>query len=73
MKVIQKMQLTVQNRLIDPLLGSDKPSKASWTMKLFNAFPVLRRIPARIVGIGVRPEHVRNTAHPLAEEKSPAE
>jgi 2-polyprenyl-6-methoxyphenol hydroxylase-like FAD-dependent oxidoreductase len=73
MKVIQKMQLTVQNRLIDPLLSSDKPSKASWTMKLFNAFPVLRRIPARVVGIGVRPEHVHTAPHPLAEPASPAE
>jgi 2-polyprenyl-6-methoxyphenol hydroxylase-like FAD-dependent oxidoreductase len=66
MKVIQRMQLTVQNRLIDPLLSSDKPMVAPWTMKLFNAFPVLRRIPARIVGIGVRPEHVRTAPHPLA-------
>jgi hypothetical protein len=29
-------------------------------MRLFNHFPFLRRIPARIVGIGVRPEHVRS-------------
>ena len=63
MKIIQKMQLTVQNRLIDPLLASDKPVEAPWAMKLFNAFPVLRRIPARVVGIGVRPEHVRTAPH----------
>jgi 2-polyprenyl-6-methoxyphenol hydroxylase-like FAD-dependent oxidoreductase len=62
MKIIQKMQLTVQSRLIDPLLSSDKPVTAPWTVKLFNWFPVLRRIPARIVGIGVRPEHVRTPA-----------
>jgi 2-polyprenyl-6-methoxyphenol hydroxylase-like FAD-dependent oxidoreductase len=68
MKVIQAMQLTVQNRLIDPLLGSTEPAKAPWAMKLLNAFPVLRRIPARIVGIGVRPEHVRPRPHPLAEK-----
>jgi 2-polyprenyl-6-methoxyphenol hydroxylase-like FAD-dependent oxidoreductase len=59
MKVIQAMQLTVQNRLIDPLLSSDRPVEPPWAMKLFNAFPILRRIPARVVGIGVRPEHVR--------------
>jgi 2-polyprenyl-6-methoxyphenol hydroxylase-like FAD-dependent oxidoreductase len=70
MKVIQAMQLTVQNRLIDPLLGSSKPVKAPWMMKLFNAFPVLRRIPARLVGIGVRPEHVRTQPHPLAEAEA---
>jgi hypothetical protein len=26
--------------------------------KLFNWFPVLQRIPARIIGLGVRPEHI---------------
>jgi len=26
---------------------------------LFNRFPVLRRLPARLVGLGVRPEHVK--------------
>jgi hypothetical protein len=28
-------------------------------LKLFGVFPILRRIPARLVGIGIRPEHVR--------------
>ncbi|HZK90910.1 MAG TPA: FAD-dependent oxidoreductase [Stellaceae bacterium] len=67
MKVIQKMQVTVQNRLIDPLLASGEPVKAPWMMRLFNTFPVLRRIPARLVGIGVRPEHVRTQPHVLAK------
>jgi 2-polyprenyl-6-methoxyphenol hydroxylase-like FAD-dependent oxidoreductase len=60
MKVIQAMQLGVQSRLLDPLLDSDKPITAPWAMRLFNYFPFLRRIPARIVGIGVRPEHVHS-------------
>ena len=34
-------------------------------MRLFNTFPFLRRIPARVVGIGVRPEHIRTAPHPL--------
>jgi 2-polyprenyl-6-methoxyphenol hydroxylase-like FAD-dependent oxidoreductase len=66
MKVIQKMQVGVQNRLIDPLLDSNKPIKAPWTVRLFNIFPFLRRIPARVVGIGVRPEHVRIAPYPAA-------
>jgi hypothetical protein len=65
--VIQKMQITVQNRLIDPLLDSDKPVAAPWAMRLFNAFPFLRRIPARIVGIGVRPEHIRTKPQELTK------
>jgi hypothetical protein len=27
-------------------------------MKLLDIFPVLRRLPARLVGMGFRPEHV---------------
>jgi 2-polyprenyl-6-methoxyphenol hydroxylase-like FAD-dependent oxidoreductase len=68
MKVIQKMQVTVQNRLIDPLLDSDKPMKAPWLLRLFNRIPFLQRIPARLVGIGVRPEHVRTAPHPAPAE-----
>jgi 2-polyprenyl-6-methoxyphenol hydroxylase-like FAD-dependent oxidoreductase len=59
MKVIQGMQIAVQSRIIDPLLDSDKPVTAPWVARLFNRFPFLRRIPARVVGMGVRPEHVR--------------
>ncbi len=64
MKIIQAMQVTVQRRVIDKVLGSDQPVTAPWIMHLFNWFPLLRRIPARVVGIGVRPEHVRTPPHP---------
>jgi 2-polyprenyl-6-methoxyphenol hydroxylase-like FAD-dependent oxidoreductase len=66
MKIIQAMQVTVQRRVIDKVLGSDQPVTAPWIMHLFNWFPLLRRIPARVVGIGVRPEHVHTQPHPLA-------
>jgi 2-polyprenyl-6-methoxyphenol hydroxylase-like FAD-dependent oxidoreductase len=59
MKVIQGMQVAVQQNIIDKILSSDQPITAPWTVKLFNWFPFLQRIPARVVGIGVRPEHVR--------------
>jgi 2-polyprenyl-6-methoxyphenol hydroxylase-like FAD-dependent oxidoreductase len=67
MKVVQAVQLAVQSRIVDPLLDSDKPVTAPWAVRLFNRFPFLRRIPARIVGIGVRPEHVRVPAQPLPQ------
>jgi 2-polyprenyl-6-methoxyphenol hydroxylase-like FAD-dependent oxidoreductase len=68
MKVIQKMQVTVQNRLIDPLLDTDTPVEAPWLLRLFNRIPFLQRIPARLVGIGVRPEHVRTAPHAAPAE-----
>jgi 2-polyprenyl-6-methoxyphenol hydroxylase-like FAD-dependent oxidoreductase len=67
MKVIQAIQIGVQGRIIDPLLDSEKPVTPPSALRLFNRFPFLRRIPARIVGIGVRPEHVRIPAQPLPQ------
>jgi 2-polyprenyl-6-methoxyphenol hydroxylase-like FAD-dependent oxidoreductase len=69
MRVIQKMQVVIQERIIDRVLKSDKPVKAPAPMKLFNKYPRLRWIPARVVGLGVRPEHLRSpeAETPLAE------
>ena len=58
-RVIQRMQVIVQDKLLSPaLLGTARPTPPV-IMRLFRWFPILRRIPARIVGVGVRPEHVR--------------
>ncbi|HWD60819.1 MAG TPA: FAD-dependent oxidoreductase [Stellaceae bacterium] len=65
MKVIQKIQTTMQQNVIDKVLRSDQPVKAPWAIKLFNTFPFLQRIPARIVGMGVRSEHIHTQPHPL--------
>ena len=39
--------------------GSQRRPKPPLFFKLFGVFPVLRRIPARLLGVGIRPEHVR--------------
>ena len=70
MKIIQQMQLTVQKQVIDRVLNSDGPATAPLIFRMFNMFPFLRRIPARIVGLGVRPEHVRTAPHPVAQTRS---
>jgi 2-polyprenyl-6-methoxyphenol hydroxylase-like FAD-dependent oxidoreductase len=58
-KVTQGAQIAIQKRLIDPLLTTDRPVRAPALLKLLAAMPLLRRIPAYLVGVGVRPEHVR--------------
>lgn len=58
-RVTQRAQLIVQRRVIDPILHAEARIKAPWLLKLFSRFPLLRRLPARMIGIGVRPEHVR--------------
>jgi 2-polyprenyl-6-methoxyphenol hydroxylase-like FAD-dependent oxidoreductase len=58
MRVIQRMQVIVQNKLLSPALNSSERPRPPFVMRLLKWLPVLRRIPARIVGIGVRPEHI---------------
>ncbi|HLX25604.1 MAG TPA: FAD-dependent oxidoreductase [Candidatus Cybelea sp.] len=57
-KVTQGFQLFIQDRAIDPLLRGAQVERPPLAMRLLNEFPRLRRLPARLIGIGVRPEHV---------------
>jgi 2-polyprenyl-6-methoxyphenol hydroxylase-like FAD-dependent oxidoreductase len=57
-KVIQAGQVAVQNRVLKPVLSGKVNVEAPWILKLMQQFPVLQRIPARIIGLGIRPEHV---------------
>jgi 2-polyprenyl-6-methoxyphenol hydroxylase-like FAD-dependent oxidoreductase len=55
----QRLQLLVQNRVIASALGSTAPLRVPWLLRLLLSWPPIRRIPARILGLGIRPEHVR--------------
>jgi 2-polyprenyl-6-methoxyphenol hydroxylase-like FAD-dependent oxidoreductase len=59
MRFTQWLQLTIQRRVISPVLQAHERPKPPSFFKLFNSFPALRRVPARLVGIGIRPEHVQ--------------
>jgi 2-polyprenyl-6-methoxyphenol hydroxylase-like FAD-dependent oxidoreductase len=58
-RLTQRIQLAMQNRIIGRALASTQRPKPPLLFKLFDMFPVLRRIPARLLGIGIRPEHVQ--------------
>jgi len=58
-RATQRMQLVVQNNVIRRVLGSTKPLRAPWPVKLLNRWTFLQRIPARVIGVGFRPEHVK--------------
>jgi 2-polyprenyl-6-methoxyphenol hydroxylase-like FAD-dependent oxidoreductase len=58
-RVTQGMQVFIQNNLIRRVLGSDEEITLPWPIKLIRRWPFLRRIPARVVGVGFRAEHVR--------------
>jgi 2-polyprenyl-6-methoxyphenol hydroxylase-like FAD-dependent oxidoreductase len=57
----QTLQLTIQKQVVSRVLTMDSQQrpKPPLVFKLFNVFPALRRIPARLMGLGIRPEHVR--------------
>ncbi|HXE24025.1 MAG TPA: FAD-dependent oxidoreductase [Roseiarcus sp.] len=59
MRFTQWLQLTIQRRVISRVLEAHERPKPPSFFKLFNSFPILRRIPARLIGLGIRPEHVQ--------------
>ena len=60
-KVIQALQRTVHRNVIGAALGG-RIDRAPWPVRLLNATPLLQRIPARVLGLGVRREHIRSPA-----------
>jgi 2-polyprenyl-6-methoxyphenol hydroxylase-like FAD-dependent oxidoreductase len=59
-RVTQAAQVFIQKRALGPTLAATNQVSAPWFLKLFEVFPILRRIPAYLVGVGVRPEHVQS-------------
>ena len=57
-RATQRMQIFIQNNIIKRVFASAH-IHAPWILKLVSRWPLLQRIPARIVGIGFRPEHIR--------------
>jgi 2-polyprenyl-6-methoxyphenol hydroxylase-like FAD-dependent oxidoreductase len=59
-RVTQRLQIFMQNNLIGPALANrGMRPKAPFFMKL-TQWPLLRRIPGRLLAFGVRPEHVHS-------------
>ncbi len=52
-------KIIIQNAVIRRVLTSTKSIQAPWILKVMQRLPILRRIPARVIGMGFRPEHVR--------------
>jgi 2-polyprenyl-6-methoxyphenol hydroxylase-like FAD-dependent oxidoreductase len=60
-RIIQRGQKLAQDNIIGALLGSNVQfSRPPLALRLLNRFPLLRRIPGRIIGLGIRREHVRS-------------
>jgi 2-polyprenyl-6-methoxyphenol hydroxylase-like FAD-dependent oxidoreductase len=64
--VIQWGQRTIQDRFLSPLLAGRVPAKGPLALRALRRLPVLQGVPARLVGLGVLPEHVRTPAAGVA-------
>ena len=63
-RVTQRAQIAVQNEVLAPVLaGTAAPASMPLPVRLLQRLPLLRRLPARLIGIGVRPERVRTAPH----------
>lgn len=58
-RVIQAFQVAAQQRLLAPTLVAAETPQVPFIIKALDRWPWLRQFPARFIGLGVRPEHVR--------------
>ena len=68
-RITQRAQIFIQNRVLRPVLNRDQAVSVPLVLRLFKRVPLLRRIPARVVGVGVRPERIRTPDAFLAGDK----
>jgi len=59
-RLTQGLQVIIQNRILTRVLKMTRTPKPPFIVWLADRWPWLRRIPARIVGVGFRPEHVQS-------------
>jgi 2-polyprenyl-6-methoxyphenol hydroxylase-like FAD-dependent oxidoreductase len=58
-RMTQRVQLLIQDRVIKRVLADGGKLSPPFAIRLLALLPFLRRIPARMIGLGVRPEHVQ--------------
>jgi 2-polyprenyl-6-methoxyphenol hydroxylase-like FAD-dependent oxidoreductase len=57
-RVTQRLQILAQNRIIARVLRSRQPLRPPLFFRLLTRYAALRRIPGRLIGMGIRPEHI---------------
>jgi 2-polyprenyl-6-methoxyphenol hydroxylase-like FAD-dependent oxidoreductase len=58
-RLTQRAQIFMHEHFLERVFSADKQMPPPLPARLLDGFPLLRRIPARMIGIGFRPEHVR--------------
>lgn len=65
-RLIQSGQKRAQEAIIGPVLTAKGTLRAPLVVRLLDRYPLLRRIPGRMIGLGVRRERVRSPLAPAA-------
>lgn len=61
-RITLQVQIIIQNRVIKRVLGGVGMISPPLLVRFLARFPILSRIPARLIGIEFRPEHVKTPA-----------
>ena len=69
-RATQRLQIVIQNQIFSRVLASSEAPTPPWPVRLLSRCPFLQRIPARLVGVGFRPEHIQTPE--LAPEVAPS-
>jgi hypothetical protein len=59
-RLIQGMQIFIHRRVVTGRALGEKNTSLPFVLRLLKWFPILRQLPARFIGLGPRPEHVRS-------------
>ena len=61
-RATQRLQVALQKRVIGRVLASSGKISPPLPLRLLGWMPFLRRLPARVIGLGFRPEHLSASA-----------
>ena len=59
-RVIQAAQAQIQRNVLAPALNSTEPFSPPLALRLLTRIPILRNLPGRLIGFGLRPARVKN-------------
>ncbi len=58
-RMTQSLQIMMQNQIFSPIISGKANSAPPLLLRLMIGIPFIRRIPARLIGMGFRPEHIQ--------------
>jgi 2-polyprenyl-6-methoxyphenol hydroxylase-like FAD-dependent oxidoreductase len=62
-KVIQEVQVSA-HKAFQQVFRNPGPAKAPWQLKVATQIPGIQHVLARLIGMGVRPEHIKGATKP---------